>query len=95
METTINEELAAFEEIRQRLEADHMGKWVLIRHRELIALFDTFEKAAEAAVGQFGRGPYLIRQIGAPPLVLPASIMYPMPAPLVDRSLHGQDKVRV
>jgi hypothetical protein len=95
METTIKEELAAFEEIRQGLEADHMGEWVLIHHRELIALFDTFEEAAQAAVERFGRGPYLIRQIGAPPVVLPASIMYPLPTPPVNGSVHGQNEVRV
>jgi hypothetical protein len=34
-------------------------------------------------VGKFGAGPYLIRQIGAPPVTLPASVMY--------HPAHGQD----
>jgi hypothetical protein len=76
METTIHEEIAAYEGLRQDLEADHMGKWVLIRNRELVALFDSFEAAAEEAVKRFGRGPYLIRQVGAPPVTLPASVMF-------------------
>ena len=41
-----------------------------------IGVYDAFETAAKEAVGHFGRGPYLIRQVGAPPVVLPASVMY-------------------
>jgi hypothetical protein len=76
MEMTINEEIAAYDALRGDLEANHMGEWVLIRERQLIALFTSFEAAAEEAVERFGRGPYLIRQIGAPPVTLPASVMY-------------------
>jgi hypothetical protein len=94
MDPDINEDIAAFEAMRQKLESDHMGQWVLIHGRELVSIFDTFEAAAEAAVEQFGRGPYLIRQIGAPPVVLPASIMYPLPSLHVDGS-HGQNEVRL
>jgi hypothetical protein len=85
--TTITEEIDAYEGLRQGLEADHMGKWVLIRDRKLISIFDSFELAAEEAVKQFGRGPYLIRQIGAPPVTLPASVMY--------RSEYATDPLRV
>jgi len=80
----INEDIAVFESLRQSLESDHMGKWVVIQNKQLVSLFDTFEQAAEAAVAKFGRGPYLIRQIGAPPVVLPASIMYTIPVPPLD-----------
>ncbi|MBZ5609800.1 MAG: hypothetical protein LAP38_16180 [Acidobacteriia bacterium] len=72
----IDENIVAYDEIRQKLEADHMGKWALLCNRELVSIFDSSEQAAETAVQKFGRGPYLIRQIGAPPLVLPASVMY-------------------
>lgn len=76
METTIQEEIAAYESLRPNLETDHMGMWVLIRNRELVSLFDSFDAAAEEAIKKFGRGPYLIRQIGAPPMSLPASVMF-------------------
>jgi len=76
METNINEQITAYNEIRQKLEADHMGEWVLVHNRELVSLFDSFEVAAEEAVKRFGRGTYLIRQIGAPPVSLPASVIY-------------------
>jgi hypothetical protein len=76
METNINEEITAYNELRQALEADHMGEWALVHNRELVSLFDSFEAAAEEAVRLFGRGTYLIRQVGAPPVSLPASLMY-------------------
>jgi hypothetical protein len=87
METTINEEIAAYESLRESLEAEHMGKWALIHNREVIAVLDSFEQAAEEAVRKFGRGPYLIRQIGAPPMTLPASVMY--------HPINGQSHIRL
>jgi hypothetical protein len=38
--------------------------------------FESFDEAAKTAVHRFGRGPYLIRQVGAGPITLPASVMY-------------------
>ena len=72
----IDREIEAYEAMRSKLEADHMAKWVLLHNRELVGVFDSFEAAAEEAVKRFGGGPYLIRQVGAPPVVLPASVMY-------------------
>ncbi len=72
----ITQELEAYNEKRADLEAKYMGKWVLIHDRELIGVFDSIEAAADVAVQSFGRGPYLIRQVGAPPVTLPASYMY-------------------
>ncbi len=72
----LSEEIAAYEQMRGDLEAKHLGKWVLVYDKNLVGIYDTFEAAADVAVRKFGRGPYLIRQIGAPPLTLPASVMY-------------------
>ena len=83
----INDEIAAYDAMRQELEANHMGKWALVRDRKLVSLFDSFEETAEMAVERFGRGPYLIRQIGAPPLALPASVMY--------KPAYGPNKMRI
>lgn len=68
--------LGAYEKLKQKLESEHMGKWALISNGELILTEDTFEKVAEKAVEKFGSGPYLIKQIGAPPVTLPASVVY-------------------
>jgi hypothetical protein len=73
----IDNEIHAYEAMREKLETEHMSKWVLVRQSKLVGVYDTFEAAAEDAVRQFGRGPYLIRQIGSPPVTLPASVMYP------------------
>ena len=76
-ETVLEQEIAAYNGMKAELEQHHMGKWVLIRGDELIGTFDTLDTAAQEAVSRFGRGPYLIRQVGAPDRVtLPASVMY-------------------
>jgi len=69
-------EIAAYEKRRADLEANHMGKWVIFHEHRLIGVYDSFEAAAEEAVRCFGRGPYLIRQVGAPPMVPPPSVMW-------------------
>lgn len=74
--TELDVEISAYENMRDELEAQHMGKWVIIHETELVGIYNTFEDAAEEAVRKFGRGPYLIRQVGAPPVTLPASVMY-------------------
>lgn len=70
---TLQDEIAAYERMRAKLETEHNGSWVLIRGGELQGTFDDFEAAADVAVERFGRGPYLIRQVGAGPITLPAS----------------------
>jgi hypothetical protein len=72
----VKSDIAAYTKMQDELEAKHMGKWVLFHDETFVAIYDSFEKAAEDAVLRFGRGPYLIRQVGAPPMTLPASVMY-------------------
>ena len=74
--TSLTEEIAFYDDHRAELEADHFGKWVLVRDRTVQGYFDDFQAAAGVAVQRFGRGPYLIRQIGAPSAPLPTSVMY-------------------
>jgi hypothetical protein len=76
MQDTIDNEIAAYEMMREDLEAHHMGEWIVMRDSKVIGTYASFENAANDAVTRFGRGPYLIRQIGAPPITLPASVMY-------------------
>lgn len=72
----LQKEIAAYETMRSRLEADHPMAWAVVRAEGLIGAYETFESAAHDAMQRFGRGPYLIRQIGAPPIRLPASVRY-------------------
>jgi hypothetical protein len=72
----LDREIAAYETMRADLENRHMGEWVLVFDEKLIGTFPSFDEAAQLAVQDFGRGPYLIRQVGAPPVTLPASVVY-------------------
>ena len=74
--TTLSTQIAAYEEMRDVLEVDHFGKWVVFYDEDLIDTYESFEEAAEDAVRRFGRGPYLIRQVGAPPVRLRASVWF-------------------
>jgi hypothetical protein len=69
----LDQEIATFEAMQGSLET---GQWALIRGSDLNSTFDTFDAAANVAVSRFGRAPYLIRQVGAPPVIMPASAMY-------------------
>lgn len=72
----IDAEIAAYSEMQQDLEENHMGKWVLFSHGKLVSVYSSFDDAAKDAVAKFGRGPYLIRQVGAPAVTLPASVLF-------------------
>ncbi|MGA2340000.1 MAG: hypothetical protein ABSF75_08895 [Terracidiphilus sp.] len=74
--TDIDREIAAYETMRSDLENQHMGEWVIVSGEKLIGVFSSFDEAARDAVQKFGRGPYLIRQVGAPPITMPASVVY-------------------
>lgn len=72
----LGKEIAAYERLRDMVETDHFNEWVVVYGEKLVGTYESFEAAAEDAVGRFGRGPYLIRRVGAPPLTLPASLLY-------------------
>ena len=72
----LKEEIAAYERMCNDLEIDYFGKWVIVYNKELAGTYDSFELAAEDAVNRFGRGPYLIRKVGASPKTLPPSVLY-------------------
>ena len=69
-------EIAAYELQRNNLETNHFGEWALVHDEQLVGTYGRFEDAADIAVQRFGRGPYLIREIGSGPMVLPASVLY-------------------
>lgn len=75
MADAIDKNIAAFEKVRNELEKDSIGKWVLFHEEKHIGTFDSFEAAAEEATEKFGAGPYLIRQVGVSSVTLPALIV--------------------
>jgi hypothetical protein len=72
----LDNEIAAYETMRADLENHHMGQWVLVFGGKLEGVYHSFDDAAGEAVTRHGRGPYLIRQVGAAPMTMPASVIY-------------------
>ena len=52
------------------------GKWVVFYDEELVGTYDTDREAVGTAIERFGRGPYLIRQVGVIPVPPLASVIY-------------------
>lgn len=73
---SLMKDIEAYEEMRSSLETDHLGEWVVVYEQELVGIFPSFETAATEAVEKFGRGPYLIREVGEVAISLPASVLY-------------------
>ena len=76
MSKVLERELATLEREREHLEREHGGKFVLIHGETVIGTYDDFEKAADEGVQRFGCEPFLIRQVGAEPIEIPAALMY-------------------
>lgn len=69
-------EIKTFEARKSDLEQTYPGKFVVFKGSDFIGAWDNLNTAAGEAIKMFGRGPYLIRQVGAPPPNLPASVMF-------------------
>ncbi len=72
----LDKDISAFEKMRENFETNYMGKWVLLHDEKMIGAFDTFNDAAHEATQKFGKGPYLIREVGVKNQSLPASVLY-------------------
>lgn len=86
-------EIAAFEKQKAELVERYNGKFVVFHGLEFVGAWDTLDAAADEAVRRFGRGPYLIRQIGAPPLTLPPSV-FASRMPLLDCGFTDSGRLR-
>jgi len=62
-------DIASFERMRSELETRHCLKWVVFHQGRFIDVYPDFDAAASDAIDRFDTGPFLIRQIGAPPQV--------------------------
>jgi hypothetical protein len=69
-------EIRAYEQQLPELEKAYPEKFVVFKGDEFVGAWDTLNAAAAEAVARFGRGPYLIRQVGAPRPTLPASVLF-------------------
>ncbi len=59
----LERELATFEKNKAWLLQKHEGKFALVKREVVLGTFDTFEKAYEAGLAQFGTEPFLVKQI--------------------------------
>ena len=73
---TLKENMAAYEAMQDDLELDFFGRWVIFYNRELAGTYETSGDAVDDAITRFGRGPYLIKQVGELPLNLPPYVPY-------------------
>ncbi|HEY1781174.1 MAG TPA: hypothetical protein VGG79_12245 [Roseiarcus sp.] len=74
--TVLGDDITAFDQMRAELEAAHWNEWVLFHDGQFIGAFKDFETCAADAVEHFDLGPYLIRQVGAPPIQLPGGMVF-------------------
>jgi len=72
----LDDDIAAFEEMKADLEAHHLGEWVVFHHGRYVEAFTDFQAAASAAVERFDLGPYLIRQVGTSAIQLSATTVF-------------------
>ncbi len=72
----LKDDIAAFERMRETLEAQHFKAWAVFHKGQFEGVFPDFESAAQSAVDRFDRGPYLIRQVGAGPIQLPGGMIF-------------------
>ena len=71
----LEREIQAYAKLRDQLEAESWGQWAVVYGDELIGVYELFEDAAQVAVERFGRGPFLLREIGiddSKPLFFPS-----------------------
>jgi len=57
------EELETYEKNKQNLLRDNRGKYVLIKGKEIINVFDTQADAVKVGIDKFGNSPFLVKKI--------------------------------
>jgi len=72
----LEREIYAYESRQAELERDQCGKFVLFHKDDLVGLFEDFTSAVNHAIKLYGRGPYLIRKIGAPTILDPTTSIH-------------------
>ena len=74
--STLEQEILAYDRMREELEEKYFNRWVVVRNGKVACHYDRPEECLQFATEKFGRGPYLIRQVGAPPESLPVSALF-------------------
>ena len=69
-------DLAAYDDMRAQLEAEHGRAWVVFHDGRFVGAFPDFERAATVVETQFDEAPCLIRQLGAGPVQLSGGMVF-------------------
>ena len=70
MREYIRENKAAYEIIKERMEAEHMGRTVLMHKGKVIDIYDEREDAFMAGCEKYGPGHFMIHRIGQRPVYI-------------------------
>ena len=73
MSLSLDDNIRAYESMKAQLKADKDRRWVVFFDGVLRGDFSTDSEAIAFAAKNWGRGPYLIRQVGRPPYVVLSS----------------------
>lgn len=76
MATVLEREIRAYDDMREELEQKYFNEWIVVHDGKVACHFDSARECLQFATEHFGRGPYLIRQVGAPPESLPVSVLF-------------------
>ncbi len=76
MARPLEKELRTLKRERERLEGEHLGKFVLIHKDEVVGTYDDFQTAAHEGLRRFGSNPFLIREIGKDKVELSPAVIY-------------------
>ena len=59
-------DIAAYNAMREKLETDCFGKYVIIHDGKLVGAYDSSQDAFSYGFHEFGAADFLMRQVGAP-----------------------------
>jgi hypothetical protein len=62
-EELLKKELETFEENKEKLLKESYGKFVLIKDKVIIEIFDTQADAIKVGIDKFGNDPFLVKKI--------------------------------
>lgn len=61
--TQLKQELETFKKEKKRLLSEAKGKYALIKDKDVVGTFASFEDALSAGYKQFGNRPFLVKEV--------------------------------
>jgi len=63
MKSVLSVEIETYEKNKPKLLKESNGKFVLIKEKEIINVFDTYADAVKVGIDKFGNKPFLVKKI--------------------------------